>query len=315
MLTIQRVLFTTDFSDGAARAFPRAAALAERHDAELHILNVTGSESETDRTLPVSLSILKEWLGSSSQVPETDLAALTIVQKQIEADTPSERIIGYVEDENIDLVVISTHGRRGVQRMLLGSVTEEVVRKAPCPVLTVRSDAEPSATDRVRRILVPVDFSDHARVALQHAKEIALTYGAEIHLLHVVEEVVYPSAYGVEPPLQPTQQTLLRVEKTLGTMAREELNEDHVHVSVKIGYAPLTILEYAHNTDIDLVVIATHGRTGLDRFLIGSVAQRVIRRSPTPVFVVKAHEKSLVPSSTVDAAPAHAESHPHPASS
>jgi nucleotide-binding universal stress UspA family protein len=293
MLSIQRILFPTDFSDGATRAFSQAVYLADRHDAELHIVNVAEPGGESERTLPVSPEVLHEWLDASGIEAET-LEKLTIVQKRFESGVPAERLVAYVEDRDVDLVVMGTHGRRGVQRMLLGSVTEEVLRKVPCPVFTVQADVEEEAGTTVRRILVPVDFSDASEMAVQHATEIAQTYGAEVHLLHVVEEVVYPSAYGIEPPSMQSQDVVLRVEQALGRMAREELGYEHVQVSSTIGYAPMTILDYAQENAIDLIVIATHGRSGLDRVLLGSVAERVIRQSPVPVFVVKPDRKSLV---------------------
>jgi nucleotide-binding universal stress UspA family protein len=304
MLTIRRILFPTDFSEGAARAFPQAAILAERHDAELHVVNVTAPHSESETTLPVSRDTLTEWLDPAAQKNAPDLSALSIVQNQVDGDAAPEGITAYVEEQEIDLVVMGTHGRRGVQRMLLGSVTEEVVRTAACPVLTVRSDTAANAQQAVRRILVPVDFSDASQIAVRHAAELADTYDAQIDLLHVVEQVAYPSAYGVDPGYLSPQEILPRVEATLGDVAREEIGFDRVQVSAMVGYAPLTILDYVDENDVDLVVIATHGRTGLDRMLLGSVAERVIRRSSAPVFVVKPEQKSLLspsrPDETVD---------------
>lgn len=308
MLPIRRILFPTDFSDGAALAFPQAAALAAWHDAELHILNVKDGATAPDETLPVALDVLRGWLAHASDEGPTDaldLEALSIVQNQIEADSAPERIVAYAEAEGIDLVVMSTHGRRGVQRMLLGSVTEEVVRKVPCPVLAVRSDGEEAPSPTVRRILVPVDFSDASTAAVRHANALAQTYGAEIDLLHVVEQVVYPSAYGVEPAYFPTQEVLARVERTLGEIAREDLGQEQVKVSAVVGYAPMSILRHAEENDIDLIVIATHGRSGLDRMLLGSVAERVLRRAPTPVFIVKPDRTSLAPPAEAEAAAPH----------
>ena len=308
MLTIRRLLFPTDFSEGAALAFPQAAALAAWHDAELHILNVKEGGASPEESLPASLDVLREWLGYASDAgptDELDLEALSIVQNQVDADSAPERIVDYAEAEGIDLVVMSTHGRRGVQRMLLGSVTEEVVRKVPCPVLAVRSDGEKAPAPTVRRILVPVDFSDASKTAVRHANALAQTYGADVDLLHVVEQVVYPSAYGVDPAYFPTQEVLTRVERTLGEMAREDLGRNQVQVSAVVGYAPTSILRHAEENDIDLIVIATHGRSGLDRMLLGSVAERVLRRAPTPVFIVKPERASLVPPPESEAAAAH----------
>jgi nucleotide-binding universal stress UspA family protein len=144
--------------------------------------------------------------------------------------------------------------------------------------------------------LVPVDFSDASDVAIAHAKELALTYGAQIDLVHVVEEVIYPSTYGVETTGIPTADVVDRVEEALAGLAREEIGYEHITVEAIPGYAPTTILDYADDHDVDLIVIATHGRTGLDRMLLGSVTERIVRRASGPVFVVKPKGKSLVDS-------------------
>jgi nucleotide-binding universal stress UspA family protein len=305
MLTIDRVLFPTDLSEGARRAFPQAVHLASWHDASLHILNVTGRHRHdyetTQAHFPLSAGTLNEWLGRP-EAPDRGakwpaLDALPITQTQVEAANPAERILAYAEEEDIDLIVMGTHGRRGVERMLFGSVTEEVVRKAPCPAFTVRTDADTSPHQAVRRVLAPVDFSEASDVAVRHAREIALTYGAEIDLLHVVEEPFYPSAYGYEPTAFPTGEVLENVETQLGNMAREMIGYEHAMIEARTGDPAGEILDYTDANEIDLIVIATHGRTGLDRVLMGSVAERVLRRAPTPVFLVKPGRKSLVPAS------------------
>jgi nucleotide-binding universal stress UspA family protein len=257
---------------------------------------------ETKKRFPIAPDTLTEWLRRPSKsVSGTnwpDLAALPITQNQVASSKPAERIVAYAEDEDIDLIVMGTHGRRGVDRMLFGSVTEEVVRKSPCPAFTVRTDADVTPGQAVRRVLAPVDFSDASEVAIQHAKEIAFTYGAEIDLLHVVEEPFYPTEYGLGPASFPTKEVLDNVEKQLGDLAREQIGYEHVMIEAQVGQPASKILNYVEENDIDLVVIATHGRTGLDRVLLGSVAERVLRQSPKPVFVVKPDRKSLVPTSS-----------------
>jgi nucleotide-binding universal stress UspA family protein len=303
MLTIRRVLFPTDFSNGSKRAFPQAAFLADWHDAELHILNVTGRHrhdyEETKKNFPLSMDTLTEWLRRPSASVQganwPDMEALPIEQEQVESAAPAERIVAYADEQDVDLVVMGTHGRRGIDRMLFGSVTEEVVRHAPCPTFTVRADADVEPSQAVRRVLVPVDFSDASDAAVQHGKEIAQTYGAEIDLLHVVEEPFYPPAYGPDVTSFPTQEVVERVEEQLAEMAREEIGYEHVMVQAATGSPSSEILNYVKENDADLVVMATHGRTGLEHVVLGSVAERVLRQSPVPVFTVKPDRKSLVP--------------------
>jgi nucleotide-binding universal stress UspA family protein len=300
MLNIQRILFPTDFSDGARQAFPQAVFLADWHDATLHVLNVIEDASsdpeEGSPSLPASLDALAEWLGTSAEDGSMpDLKTLSLTQDQVGAGSAPERIVAYAEDMDVDLITMGTHGRRGLRRMVVGSVTEEVVRKGPCPVLTVRTSAEASPKEAIRRVLAPVDFSEASKAAVRHAKEIALTYGAEIDLLHVVQNVAYPSAYGFEPATFSMDEVLDRTEEQLGEMARTEIGVEHVVVEATVGDPAAGILDYVTANEVDLIVTATHGRTGFDRFLIGSVAERVLRQSPTPVFVVAPGRKSLLP--------------------
>lgn len=304
MLSIRRILWPTDFSTGAGRAFPYAAALASWHEAELHVLNVReppsvdAKDMGSSASFPLSQDTLTRLLRDEGDPPQhVDLEELSVVQEQREKGSPPETIVSYVEEQAVDLVVVGTHGRRGLQRLLIGSVTEEVLRTAPCPVLAVRDTEDVGPAWAVRNILVPTDFSEASLDALRHAKELALTYGAQVTLLHAVEEVVYPSAYGIEPTNLPGPQVIDRVESNLAELARTEIGYEHVVVQANVGYAPSTILDYTKEHEVDLIAIATHGRTGLERMLMGSVAERVVRRASAPVFVVKSFGKSLLPAS------------------
>jgi len=307
MLDINHVLFPTDFSEGAAPAFPRAVHFAEWHDATLHILNVRQSaqpdDLDTTREFPIPFSTMKGWIdqaaGPDGEPPS--LMDVDVEQTQLDSSAPAETIVGYVEDQNIDLVVMGTHGRRGIDRVRYGSVTEEVVRTAPAPVLTVRADG-PSGVRTVRRVLAPVDFSDASKTALRHAKEIALTYGAEIDLLHVVDEPLYPSVYEIESFDFPGQKVVEEAEEGLAALARDIIGVEHAMVKAVSGHPVEEILSYVEDNEVDLLVIATHGRTGLNRVLLGSVAERVLRQSPIPVFLVKPEQASLLTESTEEGA-------------
>ena len=301
MLSIRRILWPTDFSSGAERAFPYAVALASWHEAELHVLSVQEPEAvdaDGSQSHPLSQDALTRLLMDDGEPPQhVDLDTLSVVQEQRKGDSAPETIVSYADEYDIDLVVAGTHGRRGLRRLLIGSVAEEVLRTAPCPVLTVRDKDDSTPAWVVRNILVPIDFSDASLNALRHAKELALTHGAQITLLHAVEEVVYPSAYGIEPANLPGPQVIDRVEENLADLARTEIGYEHVVVQANLGYAPSTILDYTQEHEVDLITIATHGRSGLKRMLLGSVTERVVRRAPAPAFVVKSFGKSLLPAS------------------
>ncbi|PSQ82288.1 MAG: universal stress protein [Bacteroidetes bacterium QS_1_63_11] len=301
MLSIRRILWPTDFSSGAERAFPYAVALASWHEAELHVLSVREPEAvdaDGSQSHPLSQDALTRLLMDDGEPPQhVDLDTLSVVQEQRKGDSAPETIVSYADEHDMDLVVAGTHGRRGLRRLLIGSVAEEVLRTAPCPVLTVRDEDDSTPAWVVRNILVPIDFSDASLNALRHAKQLALTHGAQITLLHAVEEVVYPSAYGIEPANLPGPQVIGRVEANLADLARTEIGYEHVMVQANLGYAPSTILDYTQEHEVDLITIATHGRSGLERMLLGSVTERVVRRAPAPAFVVKSFGKSLLPAS------------------
>lgn len=300
MLNIAKILVPTDLSESAEEAFRHAAFLADWHDAELHLLNVTGRHMHAYEAMREGFPFDDETLarmlqpeqGADRRLPRRE--ELTIEQEQIKRASPAPAITEYADGRDFDLVVMGTRGRRGVDRLLMGSVAEEVVRTAGRPVLTVREGADVAPGEAIRRLLVPIDFSEPSRLALRHAKELAMTYGAEIDLLHVVEEVALPTAYGVEPVSFVVPDVVENSEKVLAQMAEEEIGYEHVVVQSLPGYPSTTILDYVDEREIDLVVIATHGRTGMDRLLLGSVAEKVVRRAACPVFTVKQHGKSLV---------------------
>lgn len=303
MLSIDRILWPTDFSTESARAFPYAAALASWHEAEIHVLNVAQDGSSDSpgmaEEFPMSLGTLANLLDVGGQPSQPiNLESLSLVQERMGDTSPAEGIVEYATDHDADLVVVGTRGRRGLKRLLIGSVSEEVLREAPCPVLTVRGTKNVAPAWAVRNILVPIDFSEASEGALRHAKELALTYGAQLTLLHAVEEVVYPSAYGLEPIDLPGPEVVERVEKSLATLVQNQIGYEHVVIDATVGYAPSVILDRAERDDVDLIVIATHGRTGLERVLLGSVTERVVRQASSPVFTVKSFGKSLVPSDT-----------------
>jgi nucleotide-binding universal stress UspA family protein len=245
---------------------------------------------------------LQRMLEEAAEAQSIDLhqvPAETVVLRDLSA---AGAITRYAGEQAIDVVVMGTHGRRGLRHLLLGSVAEEVVRQSPCPVLTV---PETMTTGRLGegalRILVPVDFSTHAKEALRSAKALAALTGGQLDLLHVVEEVMHPafyntgaiSVYDVQPDIEEkARYHLKRIDEETGPATLP------VHYAVQSGYAAAEITDYAKANGIDLIVMATHGLTGLAHFFMGSVAEKVVRTAPCPVFVVKSFGKPLLTSAT-----------------
>lgn len=316
MLKIERILYPTDFSDCAGHALPCAVRLAERHGAELHLLHALvlheADPGNAAYRLP-NMEELYEALEKRAAENMTDAVEkhggvdFEMRHALVRGISAAGSILDYAEEQAVDMVVMGTHGRRGLRRLLLGSVTEEVVRLVPCPVLTVpQREAGRFSQGEARRLLVPVDFSEHARLALSYANELASVYDAELHLLHIVDDVVYPDFY---PPVMPSGGALtdeLRdqsLESMRLMLSRLDLVDTKTRAHVRGGRAAPTIAEFAEEISADLIVIASHGLTGLSHMLLGSVTEQVVRRSPCPVFTVKAFGKQLVHPASPPASP------------
>ena len=145
---------------------------------------------------------------------------------------------------------------------------------------------------KLDRILVPTDFSDFSKPALTYGCAMAARFDAELHLLHVVPDpaMLVPEAAAVSVESMEAQAEMLRTEalKTLNNLPADGWsNEKAVVREVRIGAAFMEIIDYAREKDIDLIVIGTHGRSGLMHVLMGSVAERIVRKSPCPVLTVK----------------------------
>ncbi len=315
MLTINDILVARDFSPVSDRAFRHALDLAAHTGATLHLLHAEVlhdlEERSEDRPTPADgLDAFRDRLKKNGSVSPDALDAVQVTEVTRRDVSAAPAILNYAEEENIDLITLGTHGRKGPSRMLLGSVAEEVVRRAQQPVLTVRGEEEDGRTPTpgtIERLLVPVDFSDYSREALRYAHEWAILYDAAIDVLHVVEEDLHPafyvggvtSIYDAQPDLDEKVTAKLTefVDEVLGT-------PDRVTPHVATGSAPSAIAEFVEDQAIDLVTLSTHGRTGMERFFLGSVAEKVVRHVSCPVLTVKAFGKSLVsePTATPEAA-------------
>ncbi len=147
----------------------------------------------------------------------------------------------------------------------------------------------------VRKILAPTDFSDHARKAFGYARTFAERWDAELHLLNVVEPAVFPTEAGLTPV------GVMKLGEEMESSARTNIEHlasspdlagFNVHTDIAYGRASSAIIEYARSHDIDLIIIATHGRTGLEHLIFGSTAERVVREAPCPVLTIRPQKES-----------------------
>jgi len=305
MMKLKSILFPTDFSRCADQALTHAVYLAEKYQAALHLLHVVTLFEDQPGVLNgelVETEALVKKLEEKAEIELQNVANthgsddMEIVTNQKRAISAAPEILEYASKNDIDLIVMGTQGRRGIGHLLLGSAAEEVVRLAECPVFTIRESEEVKPIKLFERILVPVDFSDHSKKTLAYAKEITNSYGANLQLLHIIEDTIHPafslsgksSIFDLVPGIEVDCRR--RIEKLI---QEAEISKKNTEIIVKGGQAAHDIIKFAKDNSSDLVVIATHGLTGIEHLLLGSVTEKVVRMAHCPVFTVNSFGKDL----------------------
>ncbi|WP_165228564.1 universal stress protein [Aquisphaera insulae] len=279
MSVFRTILVAADFSPESRGAFDTACSLAGGGEARLTILHVRpepqGQGAEDDRE--AVLDRLRE-----AYVPDRPLAT----EYRVRHGNPSDVLLIEAAEMRPDLLVMGTHGRTGLGRLLMGSVAEEVLRRASCPVLVRRAAGGHDAGRPPRVIVHPTDFSESSDAALQVARALVREQGATLILLHVIQVLAPPN---IDVP--GTVEDPVLCKQTLQAMC-ECLDDVDLRRSVtsqlKFGHSTTEILQAAEDDRCDLLVMGTHGRTGLGRLLMGSVAEEVLRRASCPVLLIRA---------------------------
>jgi len=287
----QRILAATDFSDVSIGALRHAASWAQRFRAELVVLHA-------QEFLPITLDPLASYalpLGSCAE--ELQEAAREAARQQLEeavrqyvpADVrvsrallcgaPAEVIQEYGAAKHVGLVVLGTHGRAGIGRLLLGSVAERTLRVARHPALIIRPfpahDAPEAAAPRVSHILCPVNYSEVARAAFEHASAVARAFSARLTAAFTVEQE------------HPTAENVHSAEDRLRAWLHAESEAQcRIRAVVRHGNAAEQVISMAREDAVDLVVIGAQHRRFVDTTVLGVTTVRVTRHAPCPVLVV-----------------------------
>jgi nucleotide-binding universal stress UspA family protein len=288
------ILCATDFSQTAERAGTLARELARAFEAQYHLLHVIVI-LEDPHLEERHRQRLEELVAAGDEARRRDLEndsdvqpGLAVTPHMVRGLAPAEVIVETAASLSSDLIVMGTHGRRGLSHLLLGSVAERVVRTSRVPVLTVRADAD-IELHGTPRMLLPHDFSEASAAAVRMAATWAARLGAEITLLHVVEPVVYPEFYSVDVLSDDLMKRLVeRSEKALRSAAEDLLGGTEAEIRVEVGRAADTIVDQARADDFDMVVMSTRGLSGLEQVLLGSVAESVLRRCEVPLLAIPA---------------------------
>lgn len=300
MTPIRKILCATDLSPASEPAWEEAQLLARALGAELVLLHVVppvfvpmegyfppqmyqelveGAEQEAQRHLDALLGKLGDPpLKARSRIVEGSAAL---------------RILDVAREEGSDLLVVGTHGRTGVGRVLVGSVADRIVRSAPRPVVTVRPQPSATRPARMGRILYATDFSPTAKSAWPWVQALAGATGAAVDFLHITAQPV-PDRH-LSPELIGRMAALLdeqgqsEAERFLQQSERDQpgrLPRERVQVLIGRGVVEEQIVHWAQARGADLIVMGTHGRSGLLRWMLGSVAHHLLQTAPCPVLTV-----------------------------
>ncbi|QIO24610.1 universal stress protein [Haloarcula sp. JP-L23] len=280
------ILVPTDGSDVATAAADAAITLADRFDATLHVIHVL-------EPFELPPDVVDEDAGALAHSGEAAIADIVETATAAGAETTStvidtsgqihENIIAYAGKHDVDCIVMGTYGRTGLDRFVLGSVAEQTLRESPIPVLTVHEETKIGAFDSV---LVPTDGSDSSRVAADDAIEFALSTGAALHIVHVVDVGVVPDGVNVGQVMAALEDAGERaIDDVISTAQNAGVST--IEASLMNGRPHRAITDYAADNEVACIVMGTHGRTGIDRYLLGSVTERVVRLSEVPVLTVK----------------------------
>lgn len=299
---LEHILVPTDFSPQADHALLYAASLAERFGASLHLLHVVtlGAVDHDDErgVFPELQPILDRADGAAREqldkgAEHGGAADVTVIQATERAVNAYEGIIQYAGEQPIDLLVIAMRSDSGVKRVLMGSVTERVIRYAPCPVLIVEKgdrdfvDPETGAVNPAK-VVIAHDLRENAQLALAYAVDKLRPYQPEIHLVHAVVTEI-PAAYQMAGVTKMDVKAEKRDKLTaaLDAEGRKVVPEDWTLVChVAEGKASKVINEYAAAQQADLLVVGSETKRTLGERIQGGMSERFVRAAPCPTLIV-----------------------------
>ncbi len=267
-LEIRRILVPLDGSSESEVAVGAMMPLVRAYEPEVLLLTVVGA-AEAAPGPPPQLSKACEALRANR------VNASTAVRE----GKPAEQILACSRERKADLIALATHGRTGVGRLLVGSVTEEVLRHADAPLLVCRPG---TVAAEWKRVLVALDGSPRAELILEDVGPLAGKLGLEMELVRVALPVVSGAGVGEFPIVIPPEDPMPYLNEAVGRLSGQGLRARAVGLE---GRAATSILKHAGETGAHLIAMTTHGRTGLSRVLLGSIAEEILRHAPCPVLV------------------------------
>jgi nucleotide-binding universal stress UspA family protein len=283
----ENILLPFDGSDGAAEVLHHAAEIAHWADATIRVLYV--ADTNRDSVTVVEGHTVDVLEREGRDVVEEAAKTLETLGASYRTDVvqgnPAPTIVEYAEEYDQDLIVMPTHGREGVSRYLVGSVSEKVVRLSSVPVLSVRMQPDEMLTFPYETVLVPTDGSGAATHAADHLLEFAGALDATVHVLSVVDDsALGPDVRSAIAGKESEQAAGEAVDAVVSAAEAHGVTDVVRHV--EHGRPTEVIFDCIEANDVHAVGMGTTGRRGTDRILLGSVAEKTVRSAPVPVMTV-----------------------------
>jgi len=291
-MELRSILCAVDFSEFSGAAYQYALSLAEYYQARLlclHIVELWRYPYADYAAQDVDYAKFCQALSEGGEVqlqefvkkyPGRGITPELVVRVGNAADCT----LWFTQKENIEVIVMGTHGRRGFDRLVLGSTADRVIRKAACPVLVVSSPSHkhlttgPDGRHRLTRILYCTDFSHNSERARSYALSLAAEYKSELMLLHVAEDA---------PDQARSKAIIAQCTKQLATLVSEDERKNlKVKEVVRFGKAYEEIVRHATETQTSLIIMTARGGDAVDRAVFGSTTYRVIQLGPCPVLAI-----------------------------
>ncbi len=304
----KRLLVPLDGSELAEVALPYAEELARHLGSEIILINVRTPTENLDKPerreyLTIMAATTEQNIKKSADLPpgEKVKVASAIVGSPGLLTHPAEQILDYAEKENINLIVMATHGRTGIRRWTLGSTANNVARAFKCPILLIRAAANVPRSVHLNKILVPLDGSMPSEAVLPFIENLASKLKSKVSLLYVVEMLYhyypYPEPFGYyasagvvkvpynEEEMKPWKETGEKYIKSVN----DKLTAEGIKTSyeIRVGSAGEEIIKAEEEMHPDMVAMSTHGHSGFGRLDHGSVTDKVLHAGNTPLLLVR----------------------------
>ncbi|MBN2462133.1 MAG: universal stress protein [Dehalococcoidia bacterium] len=282
-MAYQKVLVPLDGSELAERAIPYAKAIAKSEGSEIILFTVSTNSERLDRPMKAYLDVnAKELESQRIKVP-----AVTAY------GNVAEEVIKFAEKHKVDLIIISTHGHSGIKRWMLGSVAEKILYGTSTPVLLIKSKAPKTSKVEFKKVLATLDGSAFAETSMPYVKELTKGTGGKVILLRICEPPTLSAdrSPAIKPSWEEYRDTLMTEIKQQALEYLEKVKANFKTTPVKgqvvMGQAADGILEVAQKEKVDLIAMTTHGRTGVSRWVYGSVATRIVGESLQPILLIR----------------------------